>query len=447
MGHPFCAKSESGKAHLLLTKPEQLKVGMFVDLNCSWFKHPFASKTFKITSEKELAVIRGLGLNSVLVDPVLSRPERPEQRTKDDSDGKQNGTGISSLAPVQTEPHPDSAQTPYPTIVRYQESLQQADAFYKQTLSQSRKALDDIRTGSEAGLMATKEMINGLTDLLLDDAASSAMGSLLSARDLDDLSMLHAMNVAVLSMLVGRSFDLSHEQTQTLGIAGLLHDIGEQQLPPHLHKQRGASLTGEDRKAFERHVEFGLSMLAQFPGLPVVVTEIIRQHHERIDGSGYPYQLKGRQLSLLSRIVMVVDEYESLINAPDMRDNLTPTEALSKLYRSAKTTFSEEAVVSLIQILSVYPPGTVVELNDNSIGLVISINLQARMRPLVILYDSHVDQENPKIADLSTCHDLSIVRSIARSELDKEMYDYLNITRWTGYFINSSMKALEERQD
>jgi HD-GYP domain-containing protein (c-di-GMP phosphodiesterase class II) len=231
-----------------------------------------------------------------------------------------------------------------------------------------------------------------------------------------------------------------------LGIAGLLHDIGEQMLPPHLHNG-GGSMTAKNRKAFQQHVDFGLSMLVRFPGLPDAVTNIIRQHHERIDGSGYPAQLKGNQLSLLSRILMVVDEYESLINAPDIRQNLSPTEALSKLYLTGKTTFSEEVVVALIQTLSVYPPGTVVKLTDKSIGLVISINLHARMRPLVIMYDPTVDQENPNIANLSHDTNRSIARSITRNELSHEVSDYLNLTRWTGYFINSSMEALKETQE
>jgi hypothetical protein len=141
---------------------------------------------------------------------------------------------------------------------------------------------------------------------------------------------------------------------------------------------------------------------------------------------------------------MVVDEYDYLVNAPDIRQNLTPTEALSKLYLTGKAKFSEEVIVALIQMLSVYPPGTVVELNDKSLGLVISINLHSRMRPLVILYDPTVDQENPNITNLSHDTHRSIVRSITRNELSREVSNYLNLTRWTGYFINSSVEALKE---
>ena len=436
--------SDSRQSSLLQTKPDKLKVGMYVDLNCSWFKHPFASKTFKITSENELTIIRNLGLSVVLVDPSLSDIERAEQRPADDSDTAKDSVAIPSDASAQAPSSPDSAPA-HPTITRYKESLQQADVVYKQTLARSAKTLTDIGAGSKTGLMAAKEMVNSLADLISNDATSSAMGSLLGAQDLEDISVLHAMNVSVLSMLLGRQFDLSHEQLQTLGTAGLLHDIGEQQLLPHLRKM-GGRLTTKGRNAYQQHVDLGLSMLAKFPGLPDGVTDIIRQHHERVDGSGYPSQVKGSGLSLLSRILMVVDEYETLINAPDIRQNLTPTEALSKLYLIGKTTFSEEVIVALIQTLSVYPPGTIVELNDRSLGLVISINLHTRMRPLVILYDPTVDQENPNIANLSLDTQRSIVRSVTRNELSRKVSDYLNLARWTGYFIKSSTDALQEME-
>src|SRR4051812_19655662 len=139
--------------------------------------------------------------------------------------------------------------------------------------------LDDIRHGTESGLIATKEMVSSLADLLSEDGASTAMGSLLGAGDSNESGVLHAMNVSVLCMLVGRQFDLSREETQTLGFAGLLHDIGEQLLPASVRNQEWTSLSEQERTTVQQHVKFGLNMLAQFPGLPRAVTEIIRHHH------------------------------------------------------------------------------------------------------------------------------------------------------------------------
>lgn len=429
--------TKQSNSELISMEPAKLKVGMYVDLDCSWFKHPFANKRFQITTGQQLAIIRGLGLRAVLVDIALSDPESVEEWAEGPAHPGQNG------AHSQVAPSSGNALVP-PTVTRYQEGLQQADAVYKQTLMQGSNALADIRNGSDAGLTVAKDMINGLTELIMADDTFSAMGSLLGAQDVDDKGVLHAMNVAVLAMLLGRQFDLSQEQIKVLGVAGLLHDIGEHLLPPDLLKKRGMRMADHERKAFQQHVELGINILTQFPELPDAVTHIITQHHERVDGSGYPAGLRGDRLSLSSKILMVVEEYESLINAPNMMDNKSPAEALSHLYLNIKTIYPEETVVALIQVLSVYPPGTVVELSDTSVGLVISINLHARMRPLIILYDPTVDRENPNITDLSIDHTRSIVRSITRHELPQEVSEYLNLARWTGYFINSSMEILKE---
>lgn len=438
MAKPLATQvNQQSNPEILSMEPAKLKVGMYVDLDCSWFKHPFANKRFQITTEQQLAIIRGLGLRSVLVDIALSDPESVEEWVEGPAHPEQNG------AHSQVAPSSGNALVP-PAVTRYQEGLQQADAVYKQTLVQGSNALADIKNGSDAGLTVAKDMINGLTELIMAEDMVSAMGSLLGAQDIDDKSVLHAMNVAVLAMLLGRQFDLSQEQIKVLGVAGLLHDIGEHLLQSDLLKKRGMRMADRERKAFQQHVELGINILTQFPELPDAVTHIIRQHHERVDGSGYPAGLRGDRLSLSSKILMVVEEYESLINAPSMMDNKSPAEALSHLYLNIKTIYPEETVVALIQVLSVYPPGTVVELSDTSVGLVISINLHARMRPLIILYDPTVDRENPNITDLSIDHTRSIVRSITRHELPQEVSEYLNLARWTGYFINSSMEILKE---
>ncbi len=424
---------DSRQARLLLTKPDDLTVGMYVDLNCSWFKHPFASKTFKITTQEELTIIRSLGLSSVLMDPALSDREGTE------GGGYETGPEHAPLVSAFSAGHAAS----HPTIGRYKESLDQADAAYKLTYAQSTRAFQEVCEGLEVGLLTAKEMINTLTDLVLDDATSSAMGSLFGAQDLGDLSVLHAMNVSTLCMMVGRQFKLTREHTKNLGLAGLLHDLGEQRLPAplRLKERRG---TKASRLAYQQHVELGVTMLTAFPGFPEVVVEVIRQHHERLDGSGYPARLTGNRLLLLSRILMVVDEYDSLTNGPDIGLNLAPAEALARLFLN-RSTLSPEVVVALIHTLSVYPPGTVVELSDQSLGIVININLQARMRPLVIVYDSTIDPANPNVVDLSQHLDKSIVRSVPRQELSADVSAYLNLPRWTGYFINSASEGLHEQ--
>lgn len=159
-------------AEVLSIAPAQLKIGMFVDLNCSWFTHPFAKKRFEITTKQQLTIIQSLELRSVLVDVVLSDPATVERQADRPVHNAPEET-VSLIAP------PSGNILIPPTVTRYQEGLQQADTVYKHTLTQSSKALADITNGSDAGLTVAKDMINGLTELIMAEDMVSAMGSLL----------------------------------------------------------------------------------------------------------------------------------------------------------------------------------------------------------------------------------------------------------------------------
>jgi hypothetical protein len=165
-----------------------------------------------------------------------------------------------------------------------------------------------------------------------------------------------------------------------------------------------------------------------------------------MDGSGFPRRTVGDQLSLLTKIVMVVDEYDQLINQPDQSKPLAPAEAISYLYQNGKEAFSSDAVVALIQTLSVYPPGTIVELSDKRIGLVISINFKARMKLIIVLYNPSVSPTEPDIVNLADHPRVTVAGSLPRRDLPPEILDYLSLDRWTAYFIHSSMEAVQEQK-
>jgi hypothetical protein len=123
---------------------------------------------------------------------------------------------------------------------------------------------------------------------------------------------------------------------------------------------------------------------------------------------------------------------------------LAPSEALAHVYARANKAFSENIVVALVQMLSVYPPGSIVELSDGKIGLVLSLNLEARMKPMVLLYGRTAPKDAPHIVDLAKEPNRSIVRHVPKHQIEPAMKEYLSFHRWTGYFIESSYKVFKE---
>ena len=162
--------------------------------------------------------------------------------------------------------------------------------------------------------------------------------------------------------------------------------------------------------------------------------EAIHQHHERMDGSGYPRGLKGEAIHQFSKIIMVVDAYDELCNNPDLKKSLTPYEAVCSLYAKRHSEFWEEAVVTLVRSLGVYPPSSIVELSDESIGIISTINFEDRLRPLVLLYAPNIPRNEAIILDLAQETHLSIKKSLRPSELPREVWDYLNPRCMIRYF-------------
>ncbi|MEP7151365.1 MAG: HD domain-containing phosphohydrolase [Nitrospira sp.] len=423
--------------------PESLKVGMYVDLNCSWFKHPFPRRSFRIASQSQLNTIRGLGLTTVLVHPRESDPDT----TAD------TAANLSAALPETTsEVEPDVAladeATPLsneevPTANDYHQAVELASEAYRQVIHRCSQMMRDLSTGSPEGLRNAKMMINGLSTLLTNTEAAGMVASAFDPEDLDNLSVLHSLNVSTLSMMVAQHFDIEVDSIQLIGMAGLLLDIGEQRISGRILRNR-AHLSHREAREYQLHPYHAIDMLRRYTGFPEEVLDIIRSHHERLDGSGYPEKLKGEQIPLAVRIVSAVDQYDSLMNHPDPTQAICPAEALAKMYKHQQHLFAPDVVVAMIQTFGVYPPGTVVTLSDGALGLVLNINFETRLKPLVLLYDPAASRENPATIDLSGASQLTILRAMPRAELSRQVTDYFHIKRWTGYFIQSSMRAVRE---
>lgn len=433
-------------AGALAVSPTALRVGMYVDLNCSWFNHPFPRRSFKITSQNQINTIRGLGLATVLVYPRESDP-----KTNDDAATPSPSTAESTpetipktgLGDPSLDQAPSSADQPLPTHSDYQEAVELASEAYRQVIHRGTQMMQDLCNGSQEGLRSAKVMIGGINSLLAHTEAAGTVASAFDPEDIDNVAVLHALNVATLSMMVAQHFDISQDRIQLIGMAGLLLDIGERRLPRRILRNR-SHLSQLETLEYQRHPYLAADILRQYPGFPEEVLDIIRSHHERLDGSGYPEKLKGDQISLPARIVGAVEHYDALINHLDPEQAVSPAEALARMYKLEKHLFAPDVVVAMIQTFGVYPPGTVVVLSEGSLGLVLNINFEARLKPLVLIYAPDTSKDHPPTVDISLDSRPTIVRAMSRVELPRHIIEYFHLKRWTGYFIQSSMQTARD---
>ena len=470
-------------------KSEDLRKGIYIKLSGSWFEHPFPSNSFKIKTNKELSILRGLQKTKILYDPGRSDPPSPdlEETSSQNTPAHDN---FEEMGAQEGDPEPDEVLSSSPAsedtcledtpahdsleemgaqeetsdsdenlssnpisaeeaeIERRQafderrKTLIQAEKKYKEAIGQNKALIGDLKNGYIRGIVQAEELVGKLNGMLADDGSIIALMNLMGPKELGGEFYYHSMNVSFLSIAIGRQMNLSEEEVQSLGVGALLHDIGYLS-GLNQFTTKISSLTPSELRTVHRHPLNGKLMVDKGFGLDSAALEIIAQHHERLNGSGYPEKLKGDAIHPLAQIVAVVDAFDELCNNPDIKESLTAHEAMAKLYRQRNEEFWEKAVEVLVRTLGVYPPSSLVELSDGKIGLICTINQQDRLRPQIMLYSPDLPRDEALIIDLAhEDPDLTIKHSLRPMQVPKAAWDYLNPRGMISYFATPAEKEL-----
>jgi putative nucleotidyltransferase with HDIG domain len=217
-------------------------------------------------------------------------------------------------------------------------------------------------------------------------------------------------------------------------MGAIFHDIGKLEIPPKI-LMKTEPLTKSEQSFFEMHCEYGLDIAGK-AGLPKQVADIVIQHHECIDGSGYPGKLKAEKISPLSKIVSIVNVYDNLCNPHNLADALTPHEALSQMFAVKRNKFDAVALKAFIHCMGVYPPGSIVQLSNEMLGMVVSVNSAKPLKPNVLVYDPDIPKDEAVIISLERETDLNISKSLRPAQLPREVYQYLNPRKRVTYYFD-----------
>jgi putative nucleotidyltransferase with HDIG domain len=436
--------------------PTALRLGLYIKIEGSWFSHPFPTNSFKIESAKDLETLRGLTKVKLYFDPDRSDPEGiPPDHTMA-LDRKRVQIPVEQDEEPSNEceaipPHDSSEEeaTPEDPIQRkvaqhqafqvYQEHLQAVGGQFQEVVQEAKQVMQDVITGRPRGLRTAQKIVGELYEILDIADNSRALLNLIGSNEPNEEFFLHALNVCSLSLMVGQDLGLSREDAEKLALGALFHDIGELKFPAEQLLRKGSMSASERKNFLSTHPKYGVELAEKLPNFPYEAIDVIRQHHERLNGSGFPTGKKDDQISNFAKIVMVVDEYDELCHHPDPAKSLIPSEALSYLYVKCRHTLWHDVVVSLISQLGVYPPGSLVNLSNQKIGIVTSVNLANRLRPVILVYEEHTSSNEPIILNLSEEDEsLSIVSAIRPVDLSAKIRECLNPRRIISYFPSAS---------
>ena len=232
----------------------------------------------------------------------------------------------------------------------------------------------------------------------------------------------HSLNVTVFSLLCGMALKFSPHRLRQLGIGALLHDVGMLIVPDAIVNKK-TKLTEDEFKQIQAHTVHGYQKLKKLDIFSNEVTTVALQHHEQYDGNGYPRKLKGDDIHLYSRIVSVADSYDAQVSDRVYRkDKKTGYMAVKDVLAESQNKFDPKILRAFLASISIYPPGSLVQLNNNAIGSVTAINNKAPLRPKVRIWiDEFGDNlKEEEIVDLTENKNLFIVKVLNKEEFDKE---------------------------
>ena len=395
---------------------EQLEVGTFIRLPISWKDHPFMFSSFKIKNTAQIELIKGLGLKDVFFDPDKSDVEPV--------------TSANSAQPLPTEEELNAlkAQMLSDKSAKIDEQkklkrdLRKTEQQFERSVAMMRSMVSKVSSRPLNAVNEAKDLISNITNMLLhsDNLALHLMGD---AKN-DEHIYHHSLNVAMLCMLMAKELGWSREEVETIGLGALFHDIGKLKVPSTILNKR-VPLSTPEENFIKQHPLMSINFLKLADSFPEEAKPLITNHHEYLDGSGYPQGLKADKLDKLSQLIAVVNEYDNLCNGTNQIKGKPPSVALGLLYKNYNKKLNTEFVGKLIKMLGIYPPGSIVELSSGQFAMVMSVNLQQLLFPNIVVYDQLVPKEQAPIINLEH-HNMSIVRSLPAAALPKIIHDYLN---------------------
>jgi putative nucleotidyltransferase with HDIG domain len=296
----------------------------------------------------------------------------------------------------------------------------------------------DLAAGSDEASEQAGVLIHEMVESLLSER--EVVVHLMNVKGQDEGIYFHTLNVAILALLLGKEYGVKADSMERLGLGALFHDIGKHRVPKKILQKR-APLTPPERQLLHLHPKYGEEMASRMKDFPKESALIIRQHHEANDGTGFPDGLQSDKISVLAKIMSVANVYDNYCNHWNPEDCMTPHEAMSHMFCLLKSKFDTELLSLFIHSMGIYPPGTVVQLSNDLVGIVVTLSPDNRLRPCILVYDEKIPRKEALLLDLSEDPEISIVNSIRPSQLPAEVYSYLNPRSQVTYFFDTYEKS------
>ncbi len=349
--------------HKRLIKIGILEGTLFVEDHLFMQEFPAATELAKLLEARELVGLEFMiGLSANDIQTLLHLLHTGGNKGQDFAEALAS-QGVKKIRAVVVDDDDDDDQKPRKV---YRRALKVVDQIFH-----------DVRMGEIPSSAEAIRVVKSMAQLTMTEP--HAMLALSMLKDYDNYTFTHSVNVSVIALAVGRACNLTEEQLKTLGLGGLLHDLGKLRVDVDIIKKPGR-LTEAEFEAIKEHPDFGAEIIKEMEDVTPEVMEIVLGHHQRYDRCGYPASSINTITSPLVQMAAIADAYDAMTTLRSYQRPFTPRKAIARLKEISGTSLHPEFVMKFIESLGAYPVGSLVRLDNNEIGLVTKVDPQDTSR-------------------------------------------------------------------
>ena len=350
-----------------------LKTDMFVsNLDRPWIDTPFLLEGFLIQSEDDLTALnqyckyvyidtdRGIGASQYIEPlPRLKSNSYLERFLQD-----------------------NKKKVQYENTKSIKEELPATQLAVQDASNQVARFMDDVKKGKNLNIEAVRGVVEPILDSIIRNSEAYIWLSRMQKKSTYTYS--HSVDNCALAIAFGRFMGLPKKDLRTLAIGLLMMDMGNVNVPLEILNKKGR-LTEAEYRIVKKHVNKGVKILKATKGMNEDIINIALTHHERFDGSGYPNAIQGTQIPVYGRIAAIIDCYDAMTSTRPFKPATSSYAALQNIYNWRGSAFQPELVEQFLQCIGVYPTGSLVEMSNGGVAVVLEQNLTQRMRPKIML--------------------------------------------------------------
>ncbi|BBF87208.1 hypothetical protein DLM_3622 [Aquitalea magnusonii] len=369
---------------------DQLRLGMYIaDLDCGWMSHPFWLTRFRVEREEQISQLRDAGIMAFYID-TRKGIDVSDAQLKSEVDQSIDNALLDLLVEKPGQVVTAELGTELP----------RAKAILDRAHETIHHILLDAKLGKKLNLGPVRDVAQELADSVRRNA--DALNILARIKEKDSYIFHHSISVGVLLMILQHDSGLSSEEVMDAGIGGMLHDIGKIYVDSQILNKPG-KLSHIEFEAMRKHVGYGVSVLKQYPELSSDVILPALEHHERYDGTGYPFGKKGEQISSLGQKAAIIDVYDALTSDRCYHRGMTPPMAIRKIFEWSKHHFNPQQVKDFVKSIGIYPVGTLVSLESGKLAVVVEHNYDDLTSPKVLAFFNMQNKLHikPQLIDLA----------------------------------------------